>query len=190
MVDLRPAYKEAVRNIGTWRNKYPSDIYPHKIVLNMMYRAYTTKFVFEAFREGELLSCFDTFDEASRYVMEIYGQTAITTVHQNLERWMRTQPYEQVGTLCTANYEKLASEAETDSVKLEELEFSYMFELLNDMSVLYWIAFCLTGESEDTAYGRMMYAVPDIPRADYTMSKQVFQQLLVAKFMSQNYRPF
>ena len=58
------------------------------------------------------------------------------------------------------------------------------------MSVLYWIAFCLTGESEDTAYGRMMDAVPDIPRADYTMSKQVFQQLLVAKFMSQNYRPF
>lgn len=53
MIDLRPPLNEALGNIVNWRNKYARKEYPHKIVLNIMYRAYSTKFVFEAF-SGQL----------------------------------------------------------------------------------------------------------------------------------------
>ena len=165
MIDLRPPLNEAIGNISNWRNRYSRMEYPHKIVLNMMYRAYTTRFVYEAFSRDELPD-YDDFTEAAREVHRFYGQMAATEVHANLIRWMQTRP------------------------NLEELEFSYIFELLNDMSVLYFIAFRLCGESEVDAISKMSGAIIEpLDYMDYTITKQVFQQLLVAPYMNRNYRP-
>lgn len=189
MIDLRPPLNEALGNIVNWRNKYARSEYPHKIVLNIMYRAYSTKFVFEAFSRDELPE-FDDFTEAAREVHRFYGQMAATEVHSNLLRWMATKPNEEVGTVCTERLEKLATRAETDPQALEELEFTYIFELLNDMSVLYWIAFRQCGESDVNAIYKMSdVMIRPFNNMDYSMIKQVFQQLLVAPYMNDNYHP-
>ena len=189
MIDLRPPLNEALGNIANWRNKYARSEYPHKIVLNIMYRAYSTKFVFEAFSRDELPE-FDDFTEAAREVHRFYGQMAATEVHSNLLRWMATKPNEEVGTVCTERLEKLATRAETDPQALEELEFTYIFELLNDMSVLYWIAFRQCGESDVNAIYKMSdVMIRPFNNMDYSMIKQVFQQLLVAPYMNDNYHP-
>ena len=189
MIDLRPPLNEALGNIVNWRNKYARKEYPHKIVLNIMYRAYSTKFVFEAFSRDELPE-FDDFTEAAREVHRFYGQMAATEVHSNLIRWMTTKPNEEVGTVCTERLENLATRAETDPQALEELEFTYIFELLNDMSVLYWIAFKLCGESDVNAIYKMSDAmIRPLDNMDYSIIKQVFQQLLVAPYMNDNYHP-
>ena len=189
MIDLRPPLNEALGNIVNWRNKYARSEYPHKIVLNIMYRAYSTKFVFEAFSRDELPE-FDDFTEAAREVHRFYGQMAATEVHSNLLRWMATKPNEEVGTVCTEKLEKLATRAETDPQALEELEFTYIFELLNDMSVLYWIAFRQCGESDVNAIYKMSdVMIRPFNNMDYSMIKQVFQQLLVAPYMNDNYHP-
>ena len=189
MIDLRPPLNEALGNIVNWRNKYARKEYPHKIVLNIMYRAYSTKFVFEAFSRDELPE-FDDFTEAAREVHRFYGQMAATEVHSNLLRWMATKPNEEVGTVCTERLEKMATRAETDPQALEELEFTYIFELLNDMSVLYWIAFRQCGESDVNAIYKMSdVMIRPFNNMDYSMIKQVFQQLLVAPYMNDNYHP-
>lgn len=189
MIELRPAFEEALRNLGNWRNKYPHQVYPHKIVLNMMYRAYSTRLVYQAFANDEMPE-FDDFQEAAKYVIEFYGETALREVMPYLEEWMANNPNEQVGSLCTARFEKLASQAETDKKYQEELEFSYIFELLNDMSVLYFIAFRLSGESEVDAIAKMSDVIIEpLEHMDYTITKQVFQQLLVGRYMSLNYHP-
>lgn len=189
MIDLRVPLNEAMRNLTNWRNKYPSAVYPHKIVLNMMYRAYSTRCVYQAYQNDELPE-FDNFTEAAEYIVDLYGEMAIREVHSKLEGWMANNPNEQVGTVCTANYERLASVAEYDKQKREELEFSYVFELLNDMSVLYWIAFRLTGESEVNAIAKMSdVLIEKLDYMDYTITKQVFQQLLVGRYMNANYHP-
>ena len=155
----------------------------------MMYRAYSTRIVFETFQNDELADQ-DNFQEAIMYVLHFYGETAKTEVHPYLEGWMANKPYEYVGPLCTARYEKIATKAETDPKFKEELEFSYIFELLNDMSVLAFIALRLTGESEVDAIAKMTNVIIEpLEHMDYTICKQVFQQLLVAKYMSENYRP-
>ncbi len=189
MIDLRPPLNEAMSNIFTWRNKYTRTEYPHKIVLNMMYRAYSTRFVYEAFERDELPE-YDDFNEAATEVHKFYAKMATTAVHANLIQWMMTKPNEEVGTLCTARMEKIANEAETDPQALEELEFSYIFELLNDMSVLYWIAFRQLGESDVSAISKMCdVLIQPLDYMDYTITKQVFQRLLVAPFMHHNYHP-
>ena len=119
MIELRPAFEEALRNLGNWRNKYPHQVYPHKIVLNMMYRAYSTRLVYQAFANDEMPE-FDDFQEAAKYVIEFYGETALREVMPYLEEWMANNPNEQVGSLCTARFEKLATQAETDKKYQEE----------------------------------------------------------------------
>lgn len=189
MLDLRPALNEAMRNIQTWRNKYPTTEYPHKIVLNMMYRAYSTRIVYDAFKNDELVEQ-DNVQEAMNDVMLIYSESAAKEVHPHLMHWMETCPNEQVGTICTSRYENLASLAETNKQALEELEFSYAFEFLNDMSVLYFIAFRLCGYSEVDAISQMSGVIIEpLDYMDYAITKQVFQQLLVARYMHFNYQP-
>ena len=190
MIELRAAFEQALRNILRWKNSYQSNEYPHKIVLNMMYRAYSTKIVYEMFTNDEMPE-YDNFEEAVHEVIEFYGTTAKTEVLPYLEGWMANKPYEYVGPLCTARYEKLATKAETDKKFREELEFSYIFELLNDMCVLYYIAFRLSGYSQVDAISTMTNAIIEpLEQMDYKICKQVFQQLLVARYMSENYRPF
>jgi len=189
MIELRPALNEAMGNIQNWRNKYPKDVYPHKIVLNMMYRAYSTRIVYESFANDEMVE-FDDFNEAVLYVLRFYGQTALTEVNPYLIGWMHDRPNEQVGSLSTARYEALASKAETNDASLEELEFSYIFEMINDMCVLYFIAFRLSGLSEVDAIAKMTDVIIEpLERMDYAITKQAFLQLLVARYMGENYRP-
>lgn len=189
MIDLRQSLKEAMRNLVTWRAKYPQQIYPHKIVLNMMYRAYSTRIVYESFEKNEMAE-FDNFQESMQYVLHFYSEAALREVHPRLESWMTNNPNENVGTLCTARYEKLADLASVNSEKNEELEFSYTFELLNDMSVLFYIALRLTGVSDVDAIAQMSgIIIEKLDYMDYTITKQIFQQLLVSKFMHFNYKP-
>ena len=62
MIELRPALNEALRNLVNWRNKYPTQVYPHKIVLNMLYRAYSTRFVYQAYANDEMPEFDDVAD--------------------------------------------------------------------------------------------------------------------------------
>ena len=158
MIELRPAFEEALRNLGNWRNKYPHQVYPHKIVLNMMYRAYSTRLVYQAFANDEMPE-FDDFQEAAKYVIEFYGETALREVMPYLEEWMANNPNEQVGSLCTARFEKLATQAETDKKEVDAI--AKMSDVI----------------------------IEPLEHMDYTITKQVFQQLLVGRYMSMNYHP-
>lgn len=189
MIELRPALNEAINNIQKWRQTYSKNVYPSKIVINMLYRAYSTRCVYNAFLNDELVE-FEDFNEAVMYVLQFYGRTAVSEVMPNLEKWINNNPFEEVGTICAARYQNLANKAINDISKKEELEFSYIFEMLNDMSVLYYIAFRLSGCNDVEAIAKMTGAIIEkIPNMNYTIIKQVFQQLLVSRYMNNNYRP-
>lgn len=189
MIELRPALNEAINNIQKWRQTYNKNVYPSKIVINMLYRAYSTRCVYNAFLNDELVE-FEDFNEAVMYVLQFYGRTAVSEVMPNLEKWINNNPFEEVGTICAARYQNLANKAINDISKKEELEFSYIFEMLNDMSVLYYIAFRLSGCNDVEAIAKMTGAIIEkIPNMNYTIIKQVFQQLLVSRYMNNNYRP-
>ena len=53
MIDLINEYREAVTNILRWRNN-PKEVFLNNIVKNMMYRAYSTRLVFDAYLNNEL----------------------------------------------------------------------------------------------------------------------------------------
>lgn len=186
MIDLVNEYRDAVNNILRWRSMSKEE-YPYTIVKNMMYRAYSTKFVFEAFLNNELAE-YSEFQQAAMYVREFYGTVATQSVHPNLLNWIKNNPNEEVGTIVASRYYRMAQNSLSDQKAKEELEFSYIFELLNDMCALYYIAFRICGESQTEAISKMTgVIIAEMPEMSYTITKQVFQQLLVAKYMNDHY---
>ena len=189
MVDMTQAYTEATNNIRTWRTRYSADEYPHKIVINMMYRAYTMRQVWNDFMFGRLPR-YNNFTTAIGEMEKYYSAVAYNSVKDNLLDWLGRQPDEQVGTLTFSRYERLASLAESDRTKKEELEFSYIFELLCDKCVLYYLAIRQCGKSSVEAIQLLTgYIIEDIPQIDYTIAKQAFIQLGIGRYMHEHYTP-
>ena len=125
--------------------------------------------------------------------IRFYGETAISKVHANLLDRMRFKPNELVGTVTTSSYENLATHAENNSSKLEELEFSYIFNTMSDMCVLYFIAFRLCGDSQEEAIQKMTnYQVEIDEELTYAQLKTAFTQLnnFLPAFIQRNYHPF
>lgn len=189
MIDISSSFNEATRNIITWRNRYSVTEYPHKVVINMMYRAYGMDYIWNEYKNGRIQR-FSSFEEAIRGMEMYYANVSSNIVRANLLDWLRESPNKQVGTLIFANYDRMASAAETNPSKKEELEFSYIFNLLEEKLVLHYIGIRQTGKNmEDTIAMMTNFVIEPIPNMDYAMAKTVFQQLYVGKFMNDNYTP-
>lgn len=189
MIDIKSCFDEAIRNVRTWRNRYTVSEYPHKVVVNMMYRAYGMDYIWNEYRNNRLPN-YSSIEEALRSMELHYSNISSTIIRENLLYWLKSKPNEKVGTLIFANYDKMASAAETNLSKKEELEFSYIFNFLEDKLVLYYIGIRQTGKNmTDTIATMTNYVIESIPNMDYAMAKQVFLQLYVAKYMNDNYSP-
>lgn len=190
MIDLNSSYKEAVENIQKWFSRYTSEEYPHKIVLNIMYRAYTMETLYKEYEDGTLPH-FNDLNSSLLESQKMYSLTALTKVRDNLLHWLNSRGGDYVGTVCFNKLERLATKAENDKKALEELEFTYLFEYLNDKCSLFWLGLTLAGQSQTQAIGLITgYMIENIPSFNYEISKNVFQQLRVGKYMNDNYIPF
>ena len=189
MLDIKPAFDEGMRNIRTWRNRYSKSEYPHKVVINMMYRAYAMNYIWNEYMNSKLPR-YISINDALIGMENHYSAVTVNNINANLLNWLRTEPNKRIGTLIFQNYNKIATEAETDSIKKEELEFSYLFNLLEDKLVLYYIGIKQTGKNmQDTIAAITNYMIEPITGMTYEIAKQAFQQLYVARFMNDNYRP-
>lgn len=186
MIDLRQALTEGTNNIRAWRNRYSRDVYPHKIVINIMYRVYLMSYVWKAFENHELQT-FGNFQDAIISMEQTYSMQTLQ-VNPNLMNWLQNYPTREVGGITFAGYDRIATKAESDKKSLEELEFSYLFNLLQDKCVLYWISLRQTGQSQTQAIASLTdVLIEELPDADYKTMREVFSQLIVAKYLHENY---
>ena len=155
----------------------------------MMYRAYGMEYIWNEFKAGRLPRLSST-DEAITWMDNHYAEVAGQYIMPNLEGWLENYPLKKVGTLVFADYDKKATKAERDKSTKEELEFSYIYSLIEDYCVLYYIGLCLMGRSSVDVIEMMTdFIIEDIPQMDYCIAKQVFSRLYVSRFMHEHYTP-
>lgn len=187
MIDLSTAYNEATKNVVTWRNRYDKKTYPHKIVLNMMYRAYIMQYIWIKY-ELQLLEKYKNQNEALIGMEQLYGMTAINEIHSHLESWLENIPNQSVGGLIFTNYDAKATAAEFSDSILEELEFSYIFDLLQEKMVLYWLAFKQLGYNTQDAIAQLTNVIIELEHEpSYEELKGIFQELIVKQYMHKHY---
>lgn len=186
-VDIRTDFHIAINNISNWKNSYERKIYVHrKLLINIMFRAICTKFVYEAFKEGEMIDS-SNVEEATQYVEDFYKGMA-ENIMPKLIGWLRNmQNDEMVGTVNYHFYKCLAYDAEIKDDSMHELEFIYVFEQLNDVCVLFYIAYILAGKTAKEALEAVSgKACSAIPNDDFTSLKEFFQPC-ISDFMKENY---
>ena len=185
MIDLQTAFAEGENNIRVWRNRYTSQEYPHKILINIMYRAYSMNFVWEDFVNGRLPK-FQSFNDAIISMERYYSQTAIEKVNTNLLNWLRTRANEYVGGCNYKFMEEFATNAERNRRDLSLMEASYFAHLLKDKMVLYFIAMRLAGKTDSQAIEALTnYQVEMTGSFDYTSAKNAFGDLIIDNYLAQ-----
>ena len=185
MIDLQIAFAEGENNIRVWRNRYTSQEYPHKILINIMYRAYTMNFVWDDF-VNDRLPKFQNFNDAIISMERYYGQTAKEMVNANLLNWLRSRADEYVGGCNYKIMEEVATDAERSRSDLSLMEKSYFVHLLKDKMVLYFIAMRLSGKTDSQAIEALTnYQVEMTGSFDYTSAKNAFGELIVDNYLAQ-----
>jgi len=196
MLDLQNPYKEGLDNLLKWRNRYSKLEYPEKIVLNIFYRKYTIEFMW-----SEIYSCFEKtifgkpktkwtdFKKGYFKLKEIYGKTATSVTHSQLPLLLK-DTNRIVGNTTYSNLQKLIiSSQNTESKSLEELEYSYLYYLLTDESILLWAAIGGTGKNKIDAIGVLSgYKIETEDIVQYRQADEVIGKLCSASYLAQNYK--
>lgn len=188
-MNLQTDYTDAYNTLLYWKHNNGNEVYLHrKIVTNIVFRAYCTYLVYEDYLKGKLADMY-TIDDAIDYIEEYYFEIAKKN-HDYLMDILCDNGEFEVGTVSFYQYKRMAYEAEHESRTMRDLEFSYLFEHLNDLCILYLIAYCLTGKTIEEAFIIVDgHPLQKCYNKDYKLLKECFQDGVVANFITQNYVP-
>lgn len=192
-------YGEAVSNLQRWRTRYLANDYPHMIVKNMMYEAYTMREIFREYQNRSLPS-YTRIEDALSYLKTYHVEVRKYRICPRFELMLKDNPKDSIGGLIYANYEKMAYSAEVSEDMLEQIEHSYIFDFLQEKCVQRWLALCLSGLSEMDAVrmitgatGPIRYLdgsiLNDSNPLDFGLVRTLFQDLGVNTFMEAHYQP-
>lgn len=162
-IDLTNTFKESRQMINTWKNRYQSNEYPQKVVMNIFYRKYTIEKMW-----GTMFSQkYSDWQTAYQDLKQKYGQVAQSEILPVLER--KLQSNEKVTTIQFSDftaYIKSASVGNQDAIK--GIEYTYFLHRILDELVLVWASMVVSGESKINAIAKITRAViADMPINDY-----------------------
>ena len=191
MIDMTSALTEGTNNLLKWRNRYSSVEYPQKIVLNIFYRRYTMRTMWNELMNIINQRAYNSFQDAAMVLEKLYSSTATVKVAPYLESWIRNNPNEIVGAIHYKDFEGLIQRVQMGSKPAkEELEFSYLHYLISDKATLAWAAFCAFGISPLKAITEVSGAIiQPMPLHDYNTLTVGLGQLYTTRFMQDRYNP-
>lgn len=191
MIDMTSALTEGTNNLLKWRNRYSSVEYPQKIVLNIFYRRYTMRTMWNELMNIVNQRAYNSFQDAVMVLEKLYSSTATVKVAPYLESWIRNNPNEIVGAIHYKDFEGLIQRVQMGSKPAkEELEFSYLHYLISDKATLAWAAFCAIGISPLKAITEVSGAIiQPMPLNDYNTLTVGLGQLYTTRFMQDRYNP-
>lgn len=195
MLNLHHELQFGLKNLQQWRNRYDyksyDSVYPLKIVTNIFYRRYTTNLIWSEIMKFADQDIQMSVNEAQIFLINLYQKTAVHQVSPVIEKWLEDNPNEYVGGIHFNGFKKLIYDASHgDKKALEELEFDYLFYLLSDMSCIYWASLCSSGVSKIDAIAQLSgFLINPMPLDDYAVISNGLGQLLVGKFLEENYIP-
>ena len=188
MIDLRKDFHIAINNISRWKNTTERKSYVHrKLLTNIMFRAISTKNVFEAFLNGDLVSS-ESIEESMQYVEHLYNSMAEEIQPMLMDMLRRMENEEMIGTVSFYFYKRLAYEAEVKDESMNDLEFIYVFEQLNDTCVLIYVAYLLAGYSRAETLTKITGVRSSSLPNDTLGDLKEFFQPHIAEYMNENYQ--
>ncbi len=188
MIDFGVFYQEGIKNLQKWQERYDSDEYPRKVVLNIFYRRLAMKRIWPqilAYADGHhgVMS----YERAYKELQEIYAQEALN-VNPILQKYLNSHPSEDMGGATFEYYQQLAEQANFMSQAMYSLETSYLFYMMSDCATLVWAAIAASGVDKVRAVAEVTGCIiQPMPLNAYTTISQGIGQLVVSNYIQQRY---
>lgn len=195
-LDLSHQLQEGTERLLSWRNRYSDHEYPEKIALNIFYRKYTMEFMW-----NELISCFsknwlgnqktkwDDINTGYQTINKIYSSVAASKTQPVLMSLLEDHSRLVANLTYGELFAIIKRIQEGDDKQREELEFTYLYNLLTDETIMIWAALGGTGKSEIEAIGHITGLEIEIEeKVNYFSITQVLGEYNVAEFLHNNYQ--
>jgi hypothetical protein len=192
-IDLTNPFNEGIANLNAWRSRYAKQEYPFKVVLNIFYRQYTMNSIWDT----QLNSSFDKFKNTEtdlflgfqKLEVEYSNASRQFTVGNTLIDLMNQK--QDVGGQNFKNYIPLINNGQHgDNKAIEELEFTYLYYLLNNKATLMWAAFGRKGFSKIDAIAQVTGVVIEYDQPiKYADILSILGRLGVSQSMNKMYSP-
>lgn len=196
-LDLRHQLQQGTERLLGWRNKYSKKEYPEKVALNVFYRKYTMDFMWD-----EIDSCFSTnwlgkqqakwndLNVGYQKLVDIYSETATSKTNPILMSLLNDHSKRVANTTYGGFLPLVKGTQEGNDKQREELEYTYLYHLLTDESILIWAAIGGTGKSKIDAIGQLTGLVLETDKINnYALIDQILGQFCSAAYLHKNYRP-
>lgn len=197
-IDLRHSFNEGMNLLPTWRNRYSTQEYPEKVLINLFYRKYTMEFMWNDINNSFQKKLFggrkvlwNDFNQGFQKLKMSYQQNAVSKTQPVLVKLLSEQSTRIVGSTSFADFKDRINGARQGNNKdIEEIEYAYLYYLLADECVLLWSAFGGTGLDKIEAIGKMSGMIIETPEIDaYGKIENILGRLCAAPYLQKVYNP-
>ena len=192
-IDLRNPYSDGITHLNNWRTGFSKTDYPFKIVTSTFERQYAMNAIWGS----HIDSCFHPSNGKESDIIKTYQQLEIV-YNKSLQQFttentlinLLNQQQDVGGLNYKNNIPLIAKSRNRDNAATEELEFTYLYYLLCNKSVLMWAAFGKKGFSRIDAIAQVTGAIIEYDTPiTYTAILKILGQIGVAVGMNKIYSP-
>ncbi|KUO66633.1 MAG: hypothetical protein APF83_01440 [Lutibacter sp. BRH_c52] len=192
-IDLTNPLNDGINYLKEWRNRYSKSEYLSKIVLNTFYRQYAMDYIWDS----QIINSFESFSNTESQILKAYQKLEFE-YSKSAENFILDNRLEslikegmEIGGLNYNTSLPLILQAEKGNNKVvEELEFTYLYWLLANKSILMWASFGRIGYNYLESVTKVTNAIIKMNEPfTYKNSLNIFGQLIVSNFMDTKYVP-
>lgn len=191
-VNLLNQYEEAKSNLLLWRNRYDKTLYSEKVVQNIFYGNLTMEILcgnVSNYFNGQLDKM--NFENSYKLIQNSFEKIAIEKSQNLLPIILKERANVPIGNIKYETYiPQINKASKGDNKEVEDLEFSYIYYYLSNITVKMWCALGITRLNKIDAITNLSNAI--IETADitnYSEIENILGKLIVAPYLNSQYSP-
>lgn len=191
-VNLLNQYNEALSNLLLWRNRYDKTLYAEKVVQNIFYGNLTMEILC-----GNVSNYFDgqlekmNFENSYKLIQNSFEKIAVEKSQNLLPIILKERANIPIGNIKYETFVPQINKASKgDNNEVEDLEFSYIYYYLSNITVKMWCTLGITGLNKIDAITNLSNAIiesDDI--TSYSEIENILGKLIVAPYLNSKYSP-
>jgi Ca2+/Na+ antiporter len=191
-VNLFNQYNEALSNLLKWRNRYDKTSYAGKVVQNIFYGNLTMEILcgaIPAYFDGQLDKM--NFENSYTLIQNSFEEIAIEKSQNLLPIILEERAYVPIGNIKYETFiPQIIKASKGDNKEVEDLEFSYIYYFLSNVTVKMWCALGISGISKIDAIANLSNVIIETSElTNYSQIENILGKLIVAPYLNSQYSP-
>jgi predicted S18 family serine protease len=179
-VDLTSTFKDSKNLLNTWNDRYSREEYPNKVVMNILYRKYSTEILWTK----ALKNSYKDWQTAYEQIKLDYEKIALHEIVPILESLIKSD--KKVNTMRFSDFTSyISSASKGDKDAIKNIEYTYFLNRIFDELIIIWLSFVTSGTSRIDAVMKLTGAMlpRQMPVNSYSELEQIFDQLGAEQYL-------